>query len=279
MKNNGTSSHFKKGLVMPLARPTLTALVACAAIALLPTTASAAQLTVNNYNFSSQYIGSGVQFTNVGSAGYTGWTTVGFDQSFQYLENGTNGGFTNPPSSSGSITPPASAYQPGLSGPYYQYAAEDGKGTIYQDLGVAFAPFTTYTVDISGGHRDGWDNNWTTFGLVSSLTSISGDGPATTLATEGFVDEGSLAVGVFDWASNVGSNGAVFSYTTGASAPSGNVVVYVQNTTTNRMHLGGVTVSAFTTSVPEIDPAGMGSVVALVSGALGLFERRRLKAA
>ena len=32
-----------------------------------------------------------------------------------------------------------------------------------------------------------------------------------------------------------------------------------------------------TSSVPEIDPAGMGSVLALVTGALGLLERRRLK--
>ena len=31
-------------------------------------------------------------------------------------------------------------------------------------------------------------------------------------------------------------------------------------------------------SVPEIDPAGFGSVLALVTGALGLVERRRLKA-
>jgi hypothetical protein len=30
--------------------------------------------------------------------------------------------------------------------------------------------------------------------------------------------------------------------------------------------------------VPEIDPNSMGSVLALVTGALGLFERRRLKA-
>ena len=30
-------------------------------------------------------------------------------------------------------------------------------------------------------------------------------------------------------------------------------------------------------SVPEIDPAGFGSVLALVTGALGLVERRRLK--
>ncbi len=33
-----------------------------------------------------------------------------------------------------------------------------------------------------------------------------------------------------------------------------------------------------TLAVPEIDPAGMGSVLALVTGALGLLERRRLKA-
>jgi len=32
-------------------------------------------------------------------------------------------------------------------------------------------------------------------------------------------------------------------------------------------------------SVPEIDPNSLGSVLALVLGALGLLERRRLKAA
>jgi hypothetical protein len=32
-------------------------------------------------------------------------------------------------------------------------------------------------------------------------------------------------------------------------------------------------------SVPEIDPNSLGSVLALVMGALGLLERRRLKAA
>jgi len=41
----------------------------------------------------------------------------------------------------------------------------------------------------------------------------------------------------------------------------------------------GETVSlvAASSPVPEIDPAGMGSVLALVTGALGLTERRRLK--
>jgi len=36
-------------------------------------------------------------------------------------------------------------------------------------------------------------------------------------------------------------------------------------------------VSVSASTVPEIDPAGMGSVLALVTGALGLLERRRLK--
>ena len=39
------------------------------------------------------------------------------------------------------------------------------------------------------------------------------------------------------------------------------------------------TVQPAPTAVPEIDPTGMGSVLALVSGALGLLERRRLKVA
>jgi hypothetical protein len=32
-------------------------------------------------------------------------------------------------------------------------------------------------------------------------------------------------------------------------------------------------------AVPEIDPAGLGSVLALLGGVLGLVERRRLKVA
>ena len=249
-----------------------------ALVCLLGTPVSAGLLTVVNNNFSSQYIGSGVQSANMGNGGYTGWTLVGFANHFHYLENGTNGGFTVPISSSGAITPPANAYQPGLSGPYYQFAAEDGKGTIYQDLGVAFTPNTRYTVDISLGHRAGYNESRATFGLVSSSTAITANGPAATLTTAGFLYADQLAVGVFDWASAVGSpNAGVFSFTTGSTGPSGNIVVYV-NSQGGRINLGGVSVSANST-VPEIDPAGMGSVLALVSGALALLERRRPKVA
>ncbi len=58
------------------------------------------------------------------------------------------------------------------------------------------------------------------------------------------------------------------------------------------LNIRGVTSLVFTTgyagidnvnvspsAVPEIDPAGMGSVLAVVAGALGLLERRRLRAA
>jgi len=38
-----------------------------------------------------------------------------------------------------------------------------------------------------------------------------------------------------------------------------------------------VTITSIEAPVPEIDPAGMGSVLALVAGALGLLERRRLR--
>ena len=44
----------------------------------------------------------------------------------------------------------------------------------------------------------------------------------------------------------------------------------------NAMQFDGVQLCA---AVPEIDPAGMGSVLVLVTGALGLLERRRLKVA
>ena len=37
--------------------------------------------------------------------------------------------------------------------------------------------------------------------------------------------------------------------------------------------------TASSSAVPEIDPAGIGSVLAIVTGALGLLERRRLKTA
>ncbi len=229
----------------------------------------AVSIPVNNYNFSDPLIpttsNSGYYTTGIP----TGWSSQHF--SAQYYENGSNGGFTTPISSPGSDpVPNPTGYQPGLSGPNYQYVADDGTGTIYQDLGVAFKPNTTYTVDISGGNRSGFPNNYSTFGLVSSNTTIPTDGtaPATLPgASTGFINEGALPVGSFNYASVIGSPDAqVFTFTTGGTAPGGDVVVYVNNSSSGRLELGGVVVTA----VPE--PACLGL---LSLAAMGVLGRRR----
>lgn len=45
-----------------------------------------------------------------------------------------------------------------------------------------------------------------------------------------------------------------------------------------RFYDSSVAAPSFSEGVPEIDPAGLGSVAALITGALGLVERRRMKA-
>lgn len=52
-----------------------------------------------------------------------------------------------------------------------------------------------------------------------------------------------------------------------------------QNVTFPSTTAQGWVIGTVVAPVPEIDPAGMGSVLALVTGALGLLERRRLKTA
>ena len=200
-------------------------------------------IPVTNYNFSDPLVTGNSGYYQTGTP--TGWSTQGF--SGQYIENGSNGGFTTPISSPGTDpVPNPTGYQPGLSGPNYQYVANDGSGTIYQDLGVAFKPDTTYTVDISGGHRENFNGNYTTFGLVAGTGSIPTDGSAPTPigGTAGFINENALRVGSFNWASVIGSpNASVYTFTTGNIAPLGDVVVYVNNVSGGRLELGGVTVS------------------------------------
>ena len=57
------------------------------------------------------------------------------------------------------------------------------------------------------------------------------------------------------------SGNLLFSFSTGAYSP------------------GAITISAGSSPVPEIDPAGMASVLTLLAGALGLVERRRSRPA
>jgi len=78
-------------------------------------------------------------------------------------------------------------------------------------------------------------------------------------------------------ANPLGSGGSVgFGYI-GTAA---NWIAYSSGSPDFPLHLYGVSPELVVPgAVPEIDPAGIGSVLALVTGALGLLERRRLKTA
>ena len=56
------------------------------------------------------------------------------------------------------------------------------------------------------------------------------------------------------------------------------VVISLKSTGDSNAVISAVTFSS-AASIPEVDPAGIGSVLALVTGALGLLERRRMKPA
>ncbi len=247
-------------------RTILSTFAAAAALCVVVTTSRAASIAVQNYNFSSPLVTANGGYYQAGTP--TGWSETGFGD--EYFENAANGGFAS--GTPGNL----SNIQPGLSGPNYQYIAADGQGTVYQNLGVAFQPYTTYTVDISGGHRSGFDGNMTTFGLVSSNTTITGTGPSTLLATAGSINEGALATGTFNWASAIGSPDAqTFTFTTGVVAPSGDLEVYINSTGTGRLELGGVEVTAV--QLPE--PASLVALVGLGGmGFIVLASRRRRRA-
>ena len=78
----------------------------------------------------------------------------------------------------------------------------------------------------------------------------------------------------FNQANAGGSPGQFVVGTFLANAATQNIAVYGNVAP----QINALQVRAVSTGVPEIDPAGMGSVLALVTGALGLVERRRLQA-
>jgi sulfatase modifying factor 1 len=109
----------------------------------------------------------------------------------------------------------------------------------------------------------------------------SQDGNVTTVGTNG----GASAYGTFDMSGNVrewtdltGSAGSTRALRGGAyiSAAFGVSTGYrgVVSPTYTEYSDGGFRLAS--ASVPEVDPAGMGSVIAFVTGALGLLERRRI---
>lgn len=160
-----------------------------------------------------------------------------------------------------------------------QYGGLDG-GEIYQDLGVPFAPYTKYTVDVATAHRSGFTHGTLEFGLYDSGAI------GTELATAGFADiqgvwsgsgnpDGDDMFNVMRDASALaaigsGALGQPFTFTTGATAPGGNVAVFLRSPGGARVDFENVRVDA--TEIPE--PA-TGALVVIGCGLVGAMLRRR----
>jgi hypothetical protein len=181
---------------------------------------------VQNWSFEDPFVTGNGGFYQSGVP--TGWTASGFSQT--YIERADNGGFMG---------------QPGITGANNQYIAMDGAGTLLQNLNIAWEPYTLYTVDMAGGHRAGFNNNVTEFGLRSS------DAPMVDLngSTIGYINQGALPVPLFDYASNLGPNGSVFTFQTGGIVPSGNLMAFITSDGAGRLHADSFTVTAL--AVPE----------------------------
>lgn len=160
-----------------------------------------------------------------------------------------------------------------------QHAALDTNGGyIYQDLGVAFAANTKYTIDLASAHRDGHTHGILEFGLFSNAAI------GTDVGTPGFMDiqgvwnganpDGDNMWNTFRDASllntiGTGSLGKVFKYTTGAVAPAGNVVVFIRDMSGGRETFDNIRLDA--TPIPE--PASVVFVAVAIGSLLAVGRR------
>ena len=145
-------------------------------------------------------------------------------------------------------------------------------------------PPTTVTADSTGIGSAGSTGNFANYNTDARWNSVRGN--VTTVGTNG----GASAYGAFDMNGNVeewndindpmfqglrgGFYGDYYAFSLSSSYSHASFVDYKDD------YIGFRLASEVNSApVPEIDPAGMGSVLALVTGALGLLVRRRLKAA
>ena len=131
---------------------------------------------------------------------------------------------------------------------------------------------------------------------VDIYADVSGQPAASPLSSSSVINvgaKGTYAFSFFDANLTQGSNywvipqleGSWFLNSPGSTPTAQNSSGYIYTSTLERLTFGswqeapsnryGISVTA--SPIPEIDPAGFGSVAALITGTLGLIERRRLK--
>lgn len=132
-------------------------------------------------------------------------------------------------------------------------------GFIFQDLGVAYQPNTTYTVDILVSRRGG-ANTIGAFGVSDGISL---------LGTPGFVNTNAFTIAdtFLAVSSLTAAQGNVASFTTGAAVPAGNVLLIVGAPTGNMVY---DLVSVDASPIPE--PSAL---VLIAMMGLGFLRRRR----
>jgi hypothetical protein len=134
---------------------------------------------------------------------------------------------------------------------------------LYQDTGVSFQPNTTYIVDLAGAAREGWPSGLVEFGLRTGTGAGSGD-PLP--GYPGQMDLGGVPISSGNpdaddrigrlrsasVLSNLGSGklGQPYSFVTGATPPTGTVLVYIRKVTNqNRVYFDNVRILAVPNSL------------------------------
>jgi hypothetical protein len=201
--------------------------------------AQAVPITVQNASFES----------NTGVGDYpppSNWTVDG-------TLVGANAGFTEGFNQIGNPT----------GGDALRYSGIDG-GTLAQDLGVPFLANSTYTVRFLVGNRNAFGEGLTQYGLKSSTAF------GTDLGTVASVDNDATVP------NNTFAEGPVYTFTTDATPPSGNVVVFfrgVDDLSGTANNTRAVVDLARVDVAPVPEPAALGLLG--VAGTALLARRRR----